>query len=170
MLGLESVHPVGKTKDHLPRAHSRGARVGHATLRDAAIARTELKIRSQSEHVVTHKQLGCAPKRADHMVTAYGAPPQPDTSMLLMLHTGRRSMKGGLCGSTHEHTQQPCKRLQKTLACCAPGSHFHAVIHETIAGALSHAVVIECRESCTNEHRFRESHRPATPHSKETCW
>ena len=72
------------------------------------------------------------------MVAARGGTMVPDTSMLLMLHTGRRSMKGGLFGRPHEHTQQPCKRLQKTLACCAPGSHFHAVIHETIAGALSH--------------------------------
>ena len=102
------------------------------------IARTELKTRSEKELAVAHNELGCAPKSADHVVTAYDAMDVPDTSMLLMIHTGRRSMKGGLCGSTHEHTQQPCKRLQKTLACCAPGSHFHAVIHETIAGALSH--------------------------------
>ena len=42
---------------------------------------------------------------------------------------------------------------------------------ETLAEARAvTAVVTVCRESCTNEHRIRESHRPATPHSKETCW
>ena len=33
-----------------------------------------------------------------------------DTSMLLMLHTGRRSSRGGLFRSHHEHARQPCKR------------------------------------------------------------
>ena len=32
------------------------------------------------------------------------------------------------------------------------------------------AVVTVCRESCTNEYRIRESHKLATPDSKETCW
>ena len=42
---------------------------------------------------------------------------------------------------------------------------------EMLAGAHAvTAVVTVCRDSCTNEHRIRESHRPATPDSKETCW
>ena len=53
------------------------------------------------------------------MVSAYDAMDVPDTSMLLMLHTGRRSMKGSLFGSPREHGQQPCKRLSKTLSSCA---------------------------------------------------
>ena len=69
------------------------------------IARAAVKIRSQFKHPVTHSELGCAPKRAEHMVTAYDAMEVPDTSMLLMLHTGRRSMKGGLFSRLHEHTQ-----------------------------------------------------------------
>ena len=47
------------------------------------------------------------------MVSAYDTMEVPDTSMLLMPHTGRRSMKGGLFSRPHEHTQQPCKRLPK---------------------------------------------------------
>ena len=42
---------------------------------------------------------------------------------------------------------------------------------ETLAEARAvTAVVTMCRESCTNEYRIRESHQPATPDSKETCW
>ena len=42
---------------------------------------------------------------------------------------------------------------------------------ETLAEARAvTAVVTVCRESCTNEYRIREAHRPATPDSKETCW
>ena len=42
---------------------------------------------------------------------------------------------------------------------------------ETLAEARAvTAVVTVCRESCTNEYRIRESHQPATPDSKETCW
>ena len=46
-------------------------------------------------HLKAHSvsELGCAPKRADHMVTAYDAMDAEITSMLLMLHTGRRAMK-----------------------------------------------------------------------------
>ena len=70
-------------------------------------------------HMEVHSELGCAPKRADHMVTAYDAMDVPDTSMLLTFHPGRRSVKEGLFGRPHEHTQQPCKRLPKTLSSCA---------------------------------------------------
>ena len=42
---------------------------------------------------------------------------------------------------------------------------------ETLAEARAvTAVVTVCRESCTNEYRIRESHRPATSDSMETCW
>ena len=42
---------------------------------------------------------------------------------------------------------------------------------QTIVGAPRvTAVVTLYRDSCTNEHRIREIHRPATPCSKETCW
>ena len=42
---------------------------------------------------------------------------------------------------------------------------------ETLAEARAvTAVVTMCRESCTNEYRIRESHQPATPDTKETCW
>ena len=103
------------------------------------------------------------------MVTAYDAMEVPNTSMLLMIHTGRRSMKGGLFGRPHEHTQQPCKRLLKTLSSCAPACHRSRL--ETLAEARAvTAVVTVCREPCINEYRIRESHQPATPDSKETCW
>ena len=62
------------------------------------------------------------------MVSAYDAMDVPDTSMLLMLHTGRRSMKGGLFGRPREHTHQPCKRLPKTLLSCARLHHLGAVV------------------------------------------
>ena len=90
--------------------------------------------------------------------------------MLLMIHTGRRSMKGGLFVRPHEHTQQPCKRLPKTLSC--PVLRFVPLRSrlETLAEARAVTVVVTmCRESCTNEYRIRESHQPATPDSKETC-
>ena len=48
--------------------------------------------------------------------------------MLLMIHTGRRSMIGSLCGRPHEHTQQPCKRLPKTLSSLPPACHLTAVV------------------------------------------
>ena len=38
------------------------------------------------------------------------------------------------------------------------------------AHAVTAHVVTVCRDSRTNEYRIRESHRPATPDSKETCW
>ena len=112
----------------MPAAHSRDARVGHASLVAVMIARTVLKTRSEKELVVTHSELGCAPKRADHMVTAYDAMDAEITSMLLMLHTGRRSTKGGLFGRHHEHAQQPCKRLPKTLSSGARLCHLCAVV------------------------------------------
>jgi hypothetical protein len=129
--------------------------------------------RRQTMHMKVHSELGCAPKRTDHMVSAYDAMDVPDTSMLLMLHTGRRSMKGSLFGSPREHCQQPCKRLSKTRSSCA---RLHQLCVdrsrlETIVGARAvTAVVTLCRESCTNEYIIRESHRPATPDRKETCW
>ena len=52
------------------------------------MVRAAVKIRSQFKHPVTHSELGSAPKRADHMVTAYAAMEVQDTSMLLMIHTG----------------------------------------------------------------------------------
>ena len=96
-------------------------------------ARTELKTRSNKDVPVTHSELGCAPKRVDHMVTAYDAMEVPDTSMLLMLHTGRRSMKGGLFGRPHEHAQQPCKRLPKTLSFCARLHHLCVVVSRQLS-------------------------------------
>ena len=56
-------------------------------------------------------------------------------SMLLMLHTGRRPMKGGLFGRPHEHTQQPCKRLLKTHSSCARSVHSAQLSQRTIVGA-----------------------------------
>ena len=86
--------------------------------------------------------------------------------MLLMIHTGRRSMKGGLFGSPHEHSQQLCKRLSKTLSSCARLVHLCVVASRLIVGARAvTAVVTVCRDSCTNEYIIRESHRPATPGS-----
>ena len=67
-------------------------------------------------------QSGCP---HSHRVRRHGV---PDTSMLLMLHTGRRSMKGGLFGRPREHTHQPCKRLPKTLLSCARLHHLGAVV------------------------------------------
>ena len=67
------------------------------------------------------------------MVTAYDAMEVPDTSMLLMLHTGRRPMKGGLFGRPHEHTQQPCKRLPKTLSSCARLVHLCVVVSRQLS-------------------------------------
>ena len=95
-------------------------RVRPLSMHNHVMARTELKTRSKKDVPVTHSELGCAPKRADHMVSAYDAMDVPDTSMLLMIHTGRRSMKGGLFGRPHEYAQQLYKRLPKTLASCAP--------------------------------------------------
>ena len=79
-------------------------------------------------HMKVHSELGCAPKRAGHMVTAYDAMEVPDTSMLLMLHTGHRSMKGGLFGRPHEHAHQPCKRLPKGSSSCARSVHLCVVV------------------------------------------
>ena len=97
------------------------------------ILRTRTKTRSKKDAPVTHSELGSAPKSADHMVSAYDAMDVPDTSMLLMLHTGRRSMIGGLCGRPHEHTQQPCKRLPKTLSSCARFHHLCVVVSRQLS-------------------------------------
>ena len=55
------------------------------------------------------------------------------TSMLLMHRSGRRSMKGGLFGRAHEHTQQPCKRLPKTLSSCARLVHLCVVVSRQLS-------------------------------------
>ena len=67
------------------------------------------------------------------MVTAYDAMEVPDTSMLLMIHTGRRSMKGGLFSRPYEHAQQPCKRLPKTLSSCARLHHLCVVVSRQLS-------------------------------------
>ena len=98
-----------------------------------AVVMARWKTRSQKEHPATHSELRCAPKRADHIVTAYDAMEAPDTSMLLMLHTGRRSMKGGLFSRPYAHTQQPCKRLPKTLSSCARLHHLCVVVSRQLS-------------------------------------
>ena len=106
-----------------------------------------MKTRSEKELAVAHNELGCAPKSADHVVTAYDAMDVPDTSMLLMLHTGRRSMKGGLCGSPHEHAQQPCKRLPKTLSSCARLVHLCVVVSRQLSEHHESSRWSQCVES-----------------------
>ena len=118
---------VHQTKDRIKCAHSTHALVRGMPLVAVITTCAPFQSRGKMMHLKAHSELGCAPKSADHMVSAYDAMDVSDTSILLMLHNGRRSMKGGLCGRPHERTQQPCKRLPKTLSSCARLVHLCVV-------------------------------------------
>ena len=83
--GLES---DGKTKEAISAAHFADACVRPLSIGEPISGRVTFLSRGQTMHMKVHSELGCAPKRADHMVTAYAAMEVQDTSMLLMIHTG----------------------------------------------------------------------------------